>query len=233
MEYLESVVAGEIRGDSVDCEMESGCENRTRVSASTRLKDDHYPNPDAHPSLLDRKSNTFRDSPRPPGRAPFNGLLARSRLSPADVAITDKIYVKNHRQLASQLETRFPKGAFHGATLDLLFTGDLEKLDEATRDRVLDFVQDFLDCACDSNPYCGHPERKFVAYLLELRAQGFGPEAIVDVMGDDYLLYAYPGDVLSFLDDAVRTLEATEALADVEGDAAAESRIRAARESLL
>ena len=24
----------------------SGCENRTRVSASTRLKDDHYPNPD-------------------------------------------------------------------------------------------------------------------------------------------------------------------------------------------
>ncbi len=24
----------------------SGCENRTRFSASTRLKDDHYPNPD-------------------------------------------------------------------------------------------------------------------------------------------------------------------------------------------
>ncbi len=24
----------------------SGCENRTRVSASTRLKDNHYPNPD-------------------------------------------------------------------------------------------------------------------------------------------------------------------------------------------
>ena len=29
----------------------SGCENRTRVSASTRLKDNHYPNPDTHPSL--------------------------------------------------------------------------------------------------------------------------------------------------------------------------------------
>ena len=29
----------------------SGCENRTRVSASTRLKDNHYPNPD---TLLER-----------------------------------------------------------------------------------------------------------------------------------------------------------------------------------
>jgi superfamily II helicase len=37
-------------------------------------------------------------------------------------------------------------------------------------------------------------------------------------MGDDYMLYAYPGDVLSFLDQAVRTLEATEALARVDGN---------------
>lgn len=133
------------------------------------------------------------------------------------MAITDKIYVKNHRQLASQLETSIPKGAFKGATLDLLFQGEgLEKLDQTSRERVLDFTQDFLDCDCDTNPYCGHPERKFMRYLLELRAQGLGPEAIVDVMTDDYMVYAYPGDVLSFLDDSVRTLEAIEALAAVE-----------------
>ncbi|AXR80167.1 DUF5814 domain-containing protein [Natrarchaeobaculum sulfurireducens] len=133
------------------------------------------------------------------------------------MAITDKIYVKNHRQLSSQLETNIPKGAFKGATLDILFQGEgLEKLDDATRDRVLDFAQDFLDCACDDNPYCGCPERKFIRYLLELRAQGLGPDAIVDVMSDDYMLYAYSGDVLSFLDDGVRTLEAAEGLARVE-----------------
>ncbi|PSP83911.1 helicase [Halobacteriales archaeon QS_1_68_17] len=141
------------------------------------------------------------------------------------MAITDKIYVKNHRQLASQLETSIPKGAFKGATLDLLYQGDgLAKLDDATRERVLDFAEDFLDCDCESNPHCGHPEEKFVRYLLELRAQGLGPDAIVDVMGDDYMLYAYPGDVLSFLDDAVRTLEAVETLADVEGEKAMAER---------
>jgi superfamily II helicase len=133
------------------------------------------------------------------------------------VAITDKIYVKNHRQLASQLETSFPKSAFSGATLDILFTGDaLAKLDDASRDRALEFTEDFLDCDCQSNPHCGCPQRKFIAYLLELRAEGLGPDAIVDVMGDDYMLYAYPGDVLSFLDNGVRTLEAAEQLADVD-----------------
>lgn len=145
------------------------------------------------------------------------------------MAITDKIYLKNHRQIASQLETNVPKGAFKGATLDLVFTGDgLAELDDATQDRLLEFAEDFLDCDCQDNPYCGHPERKFAVYLLELRAQGLGPDAIVDVMGDDYMLYAYPGDVLSFLDSAVRTLEAVESLAEVDGDP---ETARLARES--
>ena len=149
------------------------------------------------------------------------------------MAITDKIYVKNHRQLASQLEVSFPKSAFSGATLDILFQGDLEKLDEASRERVLDFNRDFLDCTCDSNPYCGHPERKFIAYLLDLRAQGLDPESMVDVMSADYMLYAYPGDLYSFLDDAVRTLEAVEELASVEGEADAARRAGERKREIL
>lgn len=150
------------------------------------------------------------------------------------MAITDKIYVKNHRQLASQLDRRIPRNAFSGVTLDVLFTGEnIAELDETTQERVLAFAEDFLDCDCDSNPFCGHPEEKFINYLLELRAEGLGPEAIVDVMTDDYMVYAYPGDVLSFLDDAVRTLEAAEDLADVEDLDAIEATIRDDRKSLL
>ncbi|MEF8775369.1 MAG: DUF5814 domain-containing protein [Haloarculaceae archaeon] len=150
------------------------------------------------------------------------------------MAITDKIYVKNHRQLVSQLETRFPKGAFSGATLDLLYQGEgLAKLDDATRDRVLDFAEAFLDCACEANPHCGHPEEKFVRYLLELREQGLGPDAIVDVMGDDYMVYAYPGDVLSFLDQSVRSLEAAENLADVDRQPQALEEVRRLRDGLV
>ena len=149
------------------------------------------------------------------------------------MAITDKIYVKNHQQIASQLETSFPKSAFSGATMDMLFRGEnLAKLDETTRDRVLDFAEDFMDCDCEANPHCGHPEEKFVRYLLELRAQGLRPSAIVDVMGDDYMVYAYEGDILSFLDDSVRTLEAMEELARVEGNEEARKAAKREKETL-
>jgi superfamily II helicase len=150
------------------------------------------------------------------------------------VAITDKIYLKNHRQLVSQMETSFPKSAFSGATMDILYQGEgLSKLDDATRDRVLDFAEDFLDCDCEASPHCGCPERKFVRYLLELREQGLGPDAIVDVMGDEYLLYAYSGDILSFLDSSVRTLEAAEQLADVDGRQEQSNQLRQLRENLV
>ena len=150
------------------------------------------------------------------------------------MAVTDKIYVKNHRQLTSQLERSFPKGAFSGATMDILYQGEgLEKLDEATRDQVLDFAVDFMDCDCEANPHCGCPERKFVRYLLELREQGLGPQAVIDVMSDDYMLYAYPGDILSFLDDSVRTLEAAEHLAEVDNRPEPADRMRTLRENLV
>jgi superfamily II helicase len=149
------------------------------------------------------------------------------------VAITDKIYLKNHRQIVSQLDVNVPKGAFKGATIDVLYSGEgLSKVDDATRDRLLAFAEDFLDPEDPDDLYTGYPERQFIRYLLELRAQGLGPDAIVDVMGDEYMVYAYPGDVLSFLDDAVRTLEATEALAAVEGDEEMERKAARARREL-
>ncbi|WP_089766900.1 DUF5814 domain-containing protein [Halobellus clavatus] len=149
------------------------------------------------------------------------------------MAITDKIYLKNHRQIVSQLDVNIPKGAFSGATMDVLYSGEgLAKLDDATRDRLLDFAEDFLDPKNPDDLYTGYPERQFVRYLLELRAQGLGPDAIVDVMSDEYMLYSYSGDVLSFLDSAVRTLEAAETLAEVEGNDEMEAKMRTARRAL-
>jgi superfamily II helicase len=164
---------------------------------------------------------------------PEPGRFSSTLVYVSTVAITDKVYLKNHRQIVSQLETSIPKGAFKGATMEVLYSGDgLSKLDDATRDRLLDFATDFLDCANPDDIYTGYPERQFVRYLLELRAQGLGPDAIADVMADDYMLYAYPGDVLSFLDRAVRRLEAVESLAAVEGNDAIETRAREAKRSL-
>jgi superfamily II helicase len=149
------------------------------------------------------------------------------------MAITDKVYLKNHRQIVSQLDTSIPKGAFKGATIDVLYSGDgLTKLDDTTRDRLLDFAEDFLDPDQPEDLYTGYPERQFMTYLLELRAQGLHPDAIVDIISDEYFLYAYPGDILSFLDNAVRTIEAAETLANVEGNVEMEQKLHQARVAL-
>ncbi|MFB6146620.1 MAG: DUF5814 domain-containing protein [Halobacteriaceae archaeon] len=150
------------------------------------------------------------------------------------MAITDKVYVKNHRQVGSAIDANLPRGAFSGATLEMLYGTDaIDALDDATRERVLAFAEDFLDCDCQANPHCGHPERKFVRYLLDLRAGGLGPDAMIDAMTADYHVYTYPGDLRSFLDDAVRTLEAVEELADVDDRPEAARRARRRREELL
>lgn len=150
------------------------------------------------------------------------------------MAITDKIYVKNHRQIGAQLDTNIPRGAFNGATLDLLYQGEgLAELNSATRDRVLAFAEDFLDCGCETNPYCGHPEEKFIRYVLESRAAGLGPGAIVDQMESDYMIYAYEGDILSFLDSAARTLEAVESVARVEGNETMATGARERRQDIV
>lgn len=131
------------------------------------------------------------------------------------------------------MDVSFPRAAFAGATLDHLFTGDrIDRLADDERDRVVAFAREFLDCDCEANPYCGHPEEKFCRWVLDARLDGHSPEAIVDAMSDAFGLYAYPADVLNFLDDAIRHLDAVADLAAVEGEASLSEAITAVRRGL-
>jgi superfamily II helicase len=150
------------------------------------------------------------------------------------MAITDKVYLENHRQIAAQLDTSVPRRAFAGATLDIFFQeAGLTELDDSTRDRMENFAADFLEGCDESGLHTGVPERRFIEFLLECRAEGMNPDTIVDTMSAEYGLTAYPGDVRSFLDDSIRTLEAASQLAGVDGQAEANSALQARRDELL
>ncbi len=149
------------------------------------------------------------------------------------MALPQKVYVTDHHRLAEAMDTTFPRTAFAGATLDRLFTGDaIDALDAQAREAVLAFNADFITCDCDGRPYCGHPEEAFCRWVLDTRLDGLDPEGIVDEMGQRYHLYAYPGDVVNFLDDAIRRLEALADLAAVEGEATYSDRTTAVRRAL-
>ena len=149
------------------------------------------------------------------------------------MTITERVYLKNHSQICAQMGVRVPKKVFSGATLDLLFTGEIEKIDQAFRPYIYAFAKDFLDCDCESNPYCEHPERKFMKYILRLRGEKRSTKEIVKKMEEDYMIYAYPSDLVTFLDDSIRTLEVLEAMADTMGDIEKKDQIRKEKELLI
>ena len=82
---------------------------------------------------------------------------------------------------------------------------------------MLDFAREFMACTCKDSPYCGCAEKKFSARVIELCADGLSPEGIIAQLTKQYGVYAYTGDVLGYLDQAARALEAVELIAGIYG----------------
>jgi len=126
----------------------------------------------------------------------------------------DGVYFKYASRIAAALDVHLPSRVFQGASLDILFEGEnIGKLDIDLREQIFAFASDFLTCSCRDSPYCGCPERKFSEKILRIRAEGYDPVGIVRKIENLYGITAYPGDVLGYLDNAVRNLDAVEMIA--------------------
>ena len=126
----------------------------------------------------------------------------------------DGVYFKNAARISAALDINLPSRVFQGASLDILFEGDnMTKLDIALREQLFDFASEFLTCSCKDSPYCGCAERKFSERLILIRTEGYDPVGIVKKIENLYGTTAYPGDVLGYLDSAVRNLDAVEMIA--------------------
>jgi superfamily II helicase len=131
--------------------------------------------------------------------------------------IAARVVLADHRHLTAVVDRGFPPRAFHGATMDALTDpAVLAVIEGGGYDRVQAFIERFLTPRDPDAIYTGYPERCFLTYVLDLRAEGHAPAAICDVMRAEFGLIAYEGDVRSFLDQSIRTLEATAALARID-----------------
>jgi len=156
--------------------------------------------------------------------------------SPIDIAVAletlDSVYFKNAPRISAALKMHVPTRVFQGAAYDIVFAGDsIATLDSDIRDQIVAFVTDFMTCSCKDAPYCGCPERAFSERLIELRRDGLDPKGIVHKIGD-YGVYAYTGDVLEYLDNVARNLEAIELVARVFGKGDVERRARDVRKEV-
>jgi helicase len=141
--------------------------------------------------------------------------------SPLEVAVAlesfEDLYLKFAERISTVLRMQISQRALHGSFLDLLGSADLRELENKIQRYCLDFARDFMRCTCKEAPYCGCPKRNISLRILELRAEGKSPAEIIDEFSDRYGMYAYQGDLINWLDQMVRYLEAIEAVARVLG----------------
>ncbi|MBN1323161.1 MAG: DEAD/DEAH box helicase [Methanotrichaceae archaeon] len=148
---------------------------------------------------------------------------------PLEVAVAlehfEAIFVKAAARISTALRMPISERALHGSYLDLISSGEFRSLDRKIQQHCLNFAQDFLRCSCKESPYCGCIEKKISLRILEMRMEGGTPSGIIGEFSDRYGLYAYQGDLINYLDQMVRYLEATAAVARAMGqeDAAREA----------
>lgn len=72
---------------------------------------------------------------------------------------------------------------------------------------------EFFNCNCKDRPYCEHPAQKISEKIVQLRLEGLKPKEIGFQLRSKYELFAYPGDLFSWLDELIHSLQAIERLA--------------------
>ncbi|HJJ88633.1 MAG TPA: DUF5814 domain-containing protein [Methanocorpusculum sp.] len=132
--------------------------------------------------------------------------------------IVDRARFRYINKLQRVAGCRLPEGAFHPINMELIMGSlNIDCLDSLTRDMLLHFYKDFLDCNCRDSPLCGCPERKFVITVLELREQGFDHRDIHIYLREEYGIDLFPADILSFLEESVHLLEIIRSVSDLAG----------------
>ncbi|NTV27285.1 MAG: DEAD/DEAH box helicase, partial [Methanothrix sp.] len=160
------------------------------------------------------------------------GKMLGKGKSPLDVAVAlesfEALYLKFAERISTKLRMQISQRVLHGSFLDLLGSSDLNDLERKIQKYCLDFARDFLRCACKESPYCGCAQKNISLRILELRGEGKSPEEIIDEFSDKYGMYAYQGDLINWLDQMVRYLEAIGTVAKVLGktEAAKEAEVR-------
>ena len=75
----------------------------------------------------------------------------------------------------------------------------------------------FFNCGCKDFPECDHPKIKLGRWLVEQRKEGMNPSGLAARLHDEFELWAYPGDIFSWLDSLIHSLRAVQRIADVAG----------------
>jgi helicase len=75
----------------------------------------------------------------------------------------------------------------------------------------------FFNCGCKDYPECDHGRVALGRWIVDQRKEGLNPSGIAQELHKKYELWAYPGDILSWLDSLIHNLQAVKRIASVAG----------------
>lgn len=75
----------------------------------------------------------------------------------------------------------------------------------------------FFNCGCRDFPECDHGKIKLGRWLVDRREEGLNPSGLAGRLHDEFELWAYPGDLFSWLDSLIHSLKAVQRIASVAG----------------
>ncbi len=197
------------------------------------------PPSDALKHLVKRHMVRVRDGIRvtPLGRAttlsflkPTEGLEVyklTDKMDVLDIAIKlepfENVYLSSKLQgeIDSAFRTHMPTRFFSGVFSDI---SDLSKK-RGGAGRLPSWVfevfgrwtKEFFNCGCPLYPECDHGKIRLGRWLVEHRKAGLNPTGLAKKLHDEFHLWAYPGDIYSWLDSLIHNLKAVQRIASVAG----------------
>jgi helicase len=139
--------------------------------------------------------------------------LVKQGRHPLDVVTELAPFEDVHSRLAERISKSlgYPVSSriFSGGFLDVMSDGEvLTKLERDVRERLLDFATRFCRCECNDTPHCPCAQREFSREVLDLWMELGDVDGVLRRLEEDFDAYAYEGDLIDYLDEAIRLLEA-------------------------
>ena len=147
------------------------------------------------------------------------------------IHLSNRIQSRVERMLKSRGTSKF----FSSRVLDLMsgeYPVSKEDMDPYVLDRLKLWSQLFYDCNHPERPYCDCGPKNTALLVMRLRMKGLTPSKIISELEKNYDLTSYLGDLISFLDNAVRRAESLERIAKVAGLKEIASKTRQIKEAL-
>ncbi|MCF2137027.1 MAG: DUF5814 domain-containing protein [Candidatus Thorarchaeota archaeon] len=144
-----------------------------------------------------------------------------------DIAIKlepfENVYLSSKLQgeVDSAFKTHMPTRLFSGVFSDISDLsqkrGGAARLPSWVFDVFAKWASTFFNCGCPLYPECDHGKIRLGRWLVEHRKAGLNPTGLAKKLHDEFHLWAYPGDIYSWLDSLIHNLKAVQRIAAVAG----------------